>query len=192
MTLPGGFPLNTLGLCHSWLTQYLRPGFFCIDATAGRGRDTALLCSLVGESGRVVALDIQPAAVEATRTLLAQQGYAHRAEVFLDDHAHLSAYAQPDTVDCIVFNLGWLPGGDHTIFTQAASSIAALEAALTLLRPGGLISICIYYGRQNGYAERDALLDWLTQLDDRRYTALVSQFANRPGDVPIPVLLFKE
>lgn len=70
------FPLNTLGLSHRFMTEHIRPGGFCIDATAGRGRDTLFLCGLVGEHGRVLAMDIQPTAVEATRQLLAAHGCA--------------------------------------------------------------------------------------------------------------------
>ena len=62
--------LNTLGIVHEFLKQYVREGDFCIDATAGRGRDTALLCRLAGETGRVLAFDIQREAVDQTRALL--------------------------------------------------------------------------------------------------------------------------
>ena len=66
--------LNTLGLVHTVLRQTVRPGAVCIDATAGKGRDTALLCRLAGETGRVLAFDIQPEAVKQTKALLAQEG----------------------------------------------------------------------------------------------------------------------
>ena len=56
--------LNTLGMVHEFLKRHVRPGALCIDATAGRGRDTALLCRLAGETGRVLAFDIQREAVE--------------------------------------------------------------------------------------------------------------------------------
>ena len=59
------FPLNTLGLAHKFLAEHVPAGGFCVDATAGKGRDTAFLCSLVGNGGRVLAFDIQPAAVSA-------------------------------------------------------------------------------------------------------------------------------
>ena len=41
--------LNTLSMVHRFLEQTVRSGSFCIDATAGKGRDTALLCRLGGE-----------------------------------------------------------------------------------------------------------------------------------------------
>ena len=66
--------LNTLSMVHDFLKQYVRPGSLCIDATAGKGRDTALLGRLSGESGHVLAFDIQQDAIEQTRALLAQEG----------------------------------------------------------------------------------------------------------------------
>ena len=64
--------LNTLGLVHTFLRQHVQGGAFCIDATAGKGRDTALLCRLAGLTGRVLAFDIQQEAVDQTRALLAR------------------------------------------------------------------------------------------------------------------------
>ena len=51
---------------------------FCIDATAGKGRDTALLCRLTGENGRVLAFDVQEDAVRQTRELLAKKASQRR------------------------------------------------------------------------------------------------------------------
>ena len=109
--------LNTLGMVHGFLERHVREGALCIDATAGRGRDTALLCRLAGQTGRVLAFDIQQEAVEQTEALLDREGL--RAEVHLDSHANMERYVRPGTADCIVFNFGRLPGGDPHIFTQA-------------------------------------------------------------------------
>ena len=181
--------LNTLGLVHDFLRRTVRPGDFCIDATAGKGRDTALLCRLTGETGRVLAFDIQPEAVEQTKALLEQEGF--RAEVWLDSHANMERYAQADSADCIVFNFGRLPGGDPSIFTRADSSLAAIDAGLRLLKPMGVMVIALYYGGANGYEERDAILHHLKELDDRKYSVLISDWANRPHDPPMPILIWK-
>ena len=182
--------LNTLGLVHTFLRQTVRPGAVCIDATAGKGRDTALLCRLAGETGRVLAFDIQLEAVEQTKALLAQEGL--QAEVYLDSHAHMAQYAEPETVDCVVFNFGRLPGGNPKIFTRAESSLQAIDAGLELLRPGGIMAIALYYGGENGYTERDAVLAHLAKLDQRRFTVLEGRWANRRGDPPMPVFVWKE
>ena len=182
--------LNTLSMVHRFLEQSVKPGSFCIDATAGKGRDTALLCRLAGEMGRVLAFDIQQAAVDQTKALLAAEGLT--AEVVLDSHAHIERYAEAGTADCVVFNFGRLPGGDPAVFTRADSSVAALDAALRVLKPGGTVAIDLYYGGANGYTERDAVLAWLETLDDRRFSVLRCDWANRRNDPPMPVFIWKE
>lgn len=184
--------LNTLGLAHRFIQNHIRPGDFWIDATAGKGRDTVFLCSLVGDRGKVLAFDIQEQAVNDTRELVEQSGYAHIAQVILQSHSEMDRYAEEESVDGVVFNLGYLPGGDHKIFTTAQTSIPAIEKGLRLLRPGGVMSICIYYGGDSGYEEKDALMEFLKTIDDRQYTVLMSQFYNRPNDPPIPVMIYKE
>ena len=62
--------MNTLSVVHDVLRRQVREGDFCIDATAGKGRDTALLCRLTGENGRVLAFDVQEDAVRQTREQL--------------------------------------------------------------------------------------------------------------------------
>lgn len=182
--------LNTLALVHDYLTRKVQPGQVCIDATAGKGRDTALLCRLTGRSGRVLAFDIQEDAIRQTRELLASQGL--EAEVIRDSHANMERYADPETVDWVVFNFGRLPGGDPAVFTRAESSLAAIDAGLRLLKKGGTMVIALYYGGANGYEERDALLAHLAGLDSRRCSVLTGSWANRPNDPPMPILIWKE
>lgn len=178
-------------LAHSFLAENVKPGDICIDCTAGRGNDTAFLCGLVGESGKVVSLDIQQEAVDSTNALLAERGFSHIAEVHLDSHENVDRYAEPETVSAIVFNFGWLPGGDHSINTKKESSIAAIEKGLRLLRPDGVMSLSIYYGRDTGFEERDALLEYLRKLSVKEYTVIISIFANRPNCPPISVRIYK-
>ena len=121
--------LNTLGLAHEFLRRSVRPGDVCVDATAGRGRDTALLCRLAGADGRVLAFDVQPEAVRQTQALLAEEGL--RAEVYLDSHANLLRYLPPESVQAVVFNLGRLPGGGPHHFTTPGRTPPALSVGLT-------------------------------------------------------------
>ena len=60
------------------------------------------------------------------------------------------------------------------------------------LKPGGVMALAIYYGGENGYGERDALLAHLKTLDDRKYSVLVCDWANRRNDPPIPAFIFKD
>ena len=61
---------SALDIISKVIREHVKEGDLCIDATAGRGNDTAMLCELVGPSGKVIAFDIQEDAVRSTRELL--------------------------------------------------------------------------------------------------------------------------
>lgn len=186
------FPLNSLGFTHKFMAEHIKKGGICIDATAGKGRDTAFLCSLVGENGKVLAFDIQSSAVEQTKALINEKGFGNIASVYLDSHENIGNYSEKESVDGIMFNLGWLPGGDHNLFSKPTSTIKAITEGLTLLKPGGVMSVCIYHGKETGTAEKDALLPFFETIDNIKYTVLKVDFVNRTGEIPIPVLIIKE
>lgn len=180
-------PFSALDISKEIIARYVHEGSICIDATMGRGFDTAYLCSLAGKTGKVIAFDIQQAAIDSTAALLDEQGYT--AELHLESHINMDKYAAPRSVDCITFNLGWLPGGDHTVHTNRESTITALEKALELLSPKGLISLIIYYGRDTGFEEKAAVEEFLRNVDPKKYTVITAEFTNRPNCPPIPVFI---
>ena len=114
-----------------------------------------------------------------------------RVRLALRGHEHMDEYFPAETVDLILFNLGYLPGGDHSLATKADTTIPALTKALSLLRPGGLLSLMIYSGGDSGFEERDRVLAWLRELDPQRYLVLVEAFYNRPNNPPLPVFVRK-
>ncbi len=177
--------------CHHFLETHVKPGDFCIDATAGNGWDTALLARLVGNEGTVLAFDIQETALENTRARLEREDLSHRVRLILDGHQNMEKYAQTDSVSCIVFNFGYLPSGDHALATRASTSIPAIQSGLSLLKKGGMMSLCIYSGGDSGFEERDALLAFLKDLDYKKYIVVLSQYWNRPNHPPIPAIIFK-
>lgn len=184
--------LNALGLAHEFIRNHVKSGDLCIDATAGRGNDTAYLCSLVGPHGKVLAFDIQQEALDSTHSLLQEKGLEQVAALIQDSHANMEHYAAAGSVSCITFNFGYLPGGDHSICTKSSFSIAAIKAGLTLLKDGGVMSLCLYYGGDSGYEEKEALLSYFKTIDSKQYTVLVTEFSNRPNNPPIPVFILKQ
>ncbi len=184
--------VNTIRLLQQSLQLSIREGAFCVDATAGKGSDTLFLAKLVGESGHVLAMDIQPEAIQASQKKLEANNLLHRVKLVQDSHENLMDYVKPESVDAIMFNLGYLPGGNHQIATKAETTIKALEQSLILLKPLGMISLAIYHGGDTGFEERDAVLSWLKELDCRRYTVLVTDFYNRPNHPPLAVQIIKE
>lgn len=177
--------------CHRAVAEHIGPGAFCIDATAGKGTDTEFLCRLAGSTGRVLAFDIQESAVDAASLRLLEKGLEDIGSVLLESHVNMNLYAKPGTVDCIMFNFGYLPGGDHQIATKANTSIAAIDTGLSLLKQGGIMSLCIYSGGDTGFEERDAILAHLKALDPRSYLVITASYFNRPNHPPIPAFILK-
>lgn len=183
---------SALNIIRRVISESVREGDICIDATAGRGNDTLLLAQLVGESGHVTAFDIQQDAVDSTKKLLSENGVSGRADVLLKSHSEMDSLFEEGTVSCITFNFGWLPKGDHNIFTNKSTSIEAIEKGLRLLKNGGIMTLIIYYGRETGFEERDALLEFLPTIDNKKYTVVEMPFVNRTNCPPIPVIILKD
>lgn len=177
--------------CHHFIRDHVKEGDICIDATAGNGNDTQVLCELVGEAGKVFAFDIQESAVVNTRERLEKNGLSNRAEVMQESHTNMGNYAEENSVSCIMFNFGYLPGGDHNLATKKDTSIEAIHEGLRLLRKGGMMSLCIYSGGDSGFEERDAILEELKNLDGKKYLVIKSEYYNRPNNPPMPVMIIK-
>lgn len=177
--------------CHHFIKEHVKEGALCIDATAGNGNDTQILCELVGDKGKVFAFDIQEKAVNNTKARLEKAGLANRAEILLDSHINMGKYVEEGTVHCIVFNFGYLPGGDHNLATRGETSVEAIYSGLRLLCKGGMMSLCVYSGGDSGFEERDAIFGALRELDCKQYLVIVSSYYNRPNHPPIPVLVIK-
>ncbi len=176
---------------HAILESQMAKGGIYIDATMGNGHDTLFLCEMAGENGKVLAFDIQKLAIENTRKRLKKQGVEKRAQLILDSHVNMTQYQAEDTVDGICFNFGYLPGGDHSLATKADTSVEAIEAALSLLKKGGILCMCIYSGKDTGYEEKEAILNYLKELDDKKYIVIVNQYYNKKNSPPIPVFVYK-
>ncbi len=179
-----------MGSARHWARELqngaIFPGAHVIDATMGGGGDTQALCEMVGADGHVYAFDIQPDAVERTRTRLIQANFIERAELICASHARMAEFVHEE-VDAVVFNLGWLPGGDKSVTTLTDTTLIAVNAALSLLKRGGVMTICAYPGHSEGARERDALIDWAEMLDGRCYQAMMRRYLNQPENTPLMI-----
>lgn len=182
------FDKNALKLSHEHMKANIKEGDTVIDATAGRGRDTLLLSELVGDSGHVFAFDIQKDAIDSTRALLEENG---RCNALLINESHHLMAKYVNKAKAVVFNLGFLPGGDHSIFSHSDTSIKAIDAALSIIDDDGFVSICSYYGGDTGFEERDALLYYLENLDQQKYTVMLQSFHNRKNCPPLFIIIEK-
>ena len=165
------------------LRQAVAPGDTAVDATMGNGHDTLFLCQLVGEGGRVYAFDVQAQAVESTKKRLTDAVVFSRAALFCLGHEHMAEKVE-GPIAAAVFNLGWLPGGDHSVTTHWETTKKAVESALSLLKPLGVLVICAYPGHQEGDRERSALTDFLSALPPQKFNVLHQKFLNAGPGAP--------
>ncbi|GBF94396.1 rRNA methylase [Raphidocelis subcapitata] len=169
--------------------QVLRPGDTAVDATAGNGWDALALAELVGPRGRVWALDVQDAALASTRARLEAElplGSAPELHLVRACHSRLQEVVGSVAARVVAFNLGYLPSGDKSLVTRAETTVAALEAALEVLQPGGLLTIMAYTGHPGGQEEYDAVKALLTELSPSFWVTAETRLVNRPT---APILL---
>jgi predicted methyltransferase len=181
-------------MAHELWTQVLAPGDTVVDATCGKGYDTAFLAAAVGPIGRVFAFDLQPEAVEATRVAVeaALPPEARPAELHCLCRCHSTLHEVVGThaASLICFNLGYLPGGDKAIVTQESSTIAGVEAACEVLRPGGLLSMLCYIGHPGGEEEYAAVSALLEGLPPKFWVTSQIRLMNR-STAPVLLLAWK-
>lgn len=157
---------------HDLIRDNLHPGDIAIDATVGNGHDTVFLAEQVGASGRVYGFDIQQAAIDSTREKF-RQAYAMECLTLIHASHALMAEKIPahyhGKISVIMFNLGYLPGGDKSIITQTDSTLTALTIASRILSPNGIITLLAYPGHQGGDQETDQVKIWCEQLNPDQF-----------------------
>lgn len=181
---------RVLPYAKTLLSSVINEGDIAVDATAGNGHDTLFLANLVGETGFVYAFDIQQQAVDVTIQRLKENGLEHRARVILDGHEQLTKYVQEEVAGA-VFNLGYLPGGNHDIITKGETTISAIEQLLSLLKIGGIIVLVIYHGHEGGKEERDAVIEFVKSLPQKYVHVLRYEFINQKNAPPFIIALEK-
>ncbi len=180
---------NAVLLGQQFVGEVLHKGCVAVDATAGNGYDTLFLANLVGESGRVYAFDIQQAALDVTARRLTQFGLENNVQMIHDGHEKMDLYID-FPVDVFMFNLGYLPGGDHDKITRLHTTTRAMKIALNLLKPGGRISLVVYTGHSGAVEESRAVEEMAAKLNPRLFGVLKVAFINR--SVSAPFLIFIE
>ncbi len=185
---------------HRLLSEVLAPGDLAIDLTAGQGRDTLFLFRQVGTGGRVLAFDIQETALRTTASLLQTAGASVHFHAFPPpefppgvhllhaSHALLDRFL-PAPPKAVIANLGYLPGGDPAIATDAETTLAALSQALRRLPAGGRLAVTVYTGQVGGIEEEEAVISLFSSLLPADWHVLRLQVGNRPTS---PHLLLAE
>lgn len=160
-------------MAQSIVEKVIRENDVVVDATLGNGNDTLFLMELVPE-GRVYSFDIQASAIENYK-----KAYGERKNISLihDGHENINKYVS-EKPRVIMFNLGYLPGGDESIITKSETTIEALGKSLQLLIPGGIISIVSYIGHKGGLNEAEEVLKLVKGLNPKEFSVMEARFMN--------------
>ncbi|MBM7635634.1 tRNA (mnm(5)s(2)U34)-methyltransferase [Streptococcus saliviloxodontae] len=173
-------------LSHEFLEEVLDGNSIAVDATMGKGNDTAFLAGL---AKKVYAFDVQQEALDKTQERLDQLGISN-AQLILDGHQNVDKYVE-DPIRAAIFNLGYLPTADKSIITQPDTTLVAIEKILEGLEIGGRLAIMIYYGHAGGDKEKDAVLDYMSHLDQKLFTVMTYQPINQINTPPFLVMAEK-
>ena len=136
-----------------------------------------------GYKEEVYGFDIQPEAIQNTQKLLRQEGLDSKAELICDSHERIMDYVK-EPVHLVIFNLGYLPGGDKDITTGKETTLTALKQALAILKQNGLLCAAMYWGHLSGKEERKAVLEWASKLDKGIYHCVHTDMINQTNCPP--------
>ena len=176
--------INSTQLAKEIMNEKLNEGNIAIDATVGNGYDTLFIAERIGETGKVYGFDIQEKAIINTKEKLKENGYWQRALIIKDSHENMNKYIK-EKVDFIIFNLGYLPGGNHNITTKFDTTIKAIKKSLNLLNRNGILLMVLYYGHENGKIEKEKVINFLESLDQKYFDVLMFNFINQKNNPPI-------
>lgn len=168
-------------ISHYIIDQFLENKNIAIDATLGNGHDTDFLSK---KFTKVYSFEIQE---EACRN------YSERKNknviVINNSHHLLKRYITEESVDCIMYNLGFLPGGNKEITTMSETSLSSIIEGLKLLNHGGLMTICLYRGHDEGKEEGNVIIPYLKELPKSKFGVMYHEFLNRSDDAPILIVI---
>lgn len=168
-------PTSAVAWSHKVLDAFLKKDHLAVDLTAGNGKDTLFLAR---RASRVLAMDVQQAAIRMTGALLEKENIKN-VELIHDSHENVSRYVDLSEVDAFVMNLGYLPGGDKKITTTWPATKRTLNEILSNMKSGALISLAIYPGHGEGKVESEGIEAMIGALDQKEYKVVKITFPNQ-------------
>lgn len=163
-----------------FVLQHLKEGDVAVDFTMGNGNDTLFLSRTVGEGGRVYAFDIQEEALASTRDFLKANGAPENYALICASHHRVKEFVK-EPIKAGMFNLGYLPGsGKKAVTTMRETTMPAVEAAIEMLVPDGVLIIAIYPGHREGELEGEMLREYFKTLSRFRICPSEFRILNSP------------
>ena len=164
--------ISLLNIAHNAIKERVQLNDVVIDATIGNGHDTLFLTQQVGSLGLVFGFDIQQAAIDSTIERIKVNSNLDGIRLFHASHEDM-ANKIPEQfhgkISAIMFNLGYLPGGDKSIITASHSTLNTLKTACSLISDQGIITVLAYPGHKGGDIETRDINTWCQQLNKDQF-----------------------
>lgn len=170
-------------LTHHIIESFVKEKKVAIDATLGNGLDTNFLSE---KFEFVYAFDIQKNACEKY-----MENKRQNVEVINDSHHRFLKYIDVN-VNCIIYNLGFLPGGDKNITTCCDSSLKSIQIGLDILKSEGIMVITSYRGHDEGRSEYNSIVEYLSTLSKNEYAVMKHEIINRTNKSPVLFVVEKK
>jgi ubiquinone/menaquinone biosynthesis C-methylase UbiE len=157
------------------LGRLIAPGFTVVELGCGSGPFTIALTRMVGSSGRVIAVDVQPAMLAKVQRRVAQAGVQDRVELHQCGREHIGLSARVDFV--LAF---WM-------VHEVPNAVALFAEMHEALNPDGkllLVEPRLHVGRRDFEKEVAAALEAKLKLLARPSVRLshAALFAKRTQD----------
>jgi len=173
--------VDLTGLHKHFILEHLKAGEVAVDFTMGNGGDTLFLSKTVGEGGRVYAFDIQELALESTKKHLEENGAPENYTLICASHHRVKEFVK-EPIKAGMFNLGYLPrSGNKALYTMRETTMPAVEAAIDMLLPDGVLIIAIYPGHKEGELEGEMLREYFKTLSRFKICASEFHILNSPS-----------
>ncbi len=173
--------VDLVGLHKHFIMEHLKEGDVAVDFTMGNGNDTLFLSKAVGESGRVYAFDIQEDALISTKAHLEANGAPENYTLICASHHRVKEFVN-EPIKAGMFNLGYLPrSGRKAVTTMRETTMPAVEAAIELLAPDGVLIVAIYPGHEEGALEGEMLREYFSTLSRFRICPSEFKILNSPA-----------
>jgi hypothetical protein len=170
-------------LSHYIIEKFIETKDVAIDATLGNGHDCTFLSSIFK---KVYAFEVQKEACINYNSL-----QKDNVIVINDSHHRFLNYIKED-VNCIIYNLGFLPGGNKNITTLANTTLESIKCGLKILFSGGIMAIAIYRGHNAGLEEESVIIEYAKKLPKDTYGVMIHQYLNRSSNSPVLIIIEKK